>query len=176
MKRKAAPKLPSPVTGVAHLADGFLQHFTRKVLDIRNQLVSRRLQIVNLEYVHYEMSCTASAFSSITTDGVLSLVRKCPIKSSALVPLPTSLVKANIDILVPTLATIINISLKSGSVPANVKHAVITPLLKKPNLNPDLMNNYRQISNLSFVSKFLEHHVAVQLCLHLDNNNVLDTF
>ena len=67
-------------------------------------------------------------------------------------------------------------SLESRSVPANFKHAVITPLLKKPNLDPDSMNNYRPISNLSFVSKLLERHVAVQLRQHLDNNNVLDTF
>ena len=170
MKRKAASKLPNPVTGVAHLAEDFLEHFTRNVLDIHSQLVGRRLQTVNAE------SSTVSAFSGITTDGVLSLIRKCPTKSSALDPLPTSLVKANIDILAPTLAAIINMSLESGSVPANFKHAVITPLLKKPNLDPDSMNNYRPISNLSFVSKLLERYVAVQFRQHLDNNNVLDTF
>ena len=60
--------------------------------------------------------------------------------------------------------------------PANFKRAVITPLLKKPNLDQDSMNNYRPISNLSFVSKLLERHVAVQLRQHPDNNNVLDTF
>ena len=80
MKRKAVLKLPCPVTGVAHLADDFLEHFTRKVLYIYSQLVGRRLQTVNAEYVHYEMSCTVSAFSGITTDGVLSLVRKYPTK------------------------------------------------------------------------------------------------
>ena len=31
VKRQAAPKLPNPVTGVAYLADDFLEHFTRKV-------------------------------------------------------------------------------------------------------------------------------------------------
>ena len=41
---------------------------------------------------------------------------------------------------------------------------MITSLVKKPNLDPDLMNNYRPISNLSFVSsKLLELHVPVQL-------------
>ena len=137
-------------------------------------VVGRRLQTVNAEYLHYEMSNTVSAFSGITTDGIFSLVRKCPTKSSALDPLPTPLVKANIDILAPTLATIINMLLESGSVPTNFKHAVITPPLKKHNFDPDSLNNYRP--NLSFVSKLLERHVAVQLRQHLDNNNVLDTF
>ena len=53
---------------------------------------------------------------------------------------------------------------------------MITPLLKKPNLDPDLMNNYRPISNLSFASKLLERHVAIQLRQHLDNNDLLDIF
>ena len=75
--------------------------------------------------------------------------------------------KANIDILAPTLATIINMSLESGTVPATFKHAVITPLLKKPNMNPLLMN--LPISNLSFVLKWVERHAAVQLCQHVDN-------
>ena len=70
-----------------------------------------------------------SAFSGITIDGVISLVTKSPTKTSGLDPLPTSLVKANIDILAPTLATIINMSLESGTMPATFKHAVITPLL-----------------------------------------------
>ena len=34
--------------------------------------------------------------------------------------------------------------------------------------------NYRPISNLSFVSKLLERHVAIQLRHHLDNNDLLD--
>jgi len=51
---------------------------------------------------------------------------------------------------------------------------VITPLLKKPNLNPDLVN--RPLSNLPFVSKLLERHVAVQLRQHLDNYGLLRIF
>ena len=126
--------------------------------------------------MHCEASCSVSAFSGITIDGVISLVTKYPTKTCGLDPLPTSLVKTKIDILAPTLATIINMSLESGTVLATFKHAVITPLLNKPNLDPDLMNNYRPISNLSFVSKLLERHVAAQLRQHLDNNDLLDIF
>ncbi len=82
-------------------------------------------------------------------------------------------VKANTDILAPTLAITINMSLESG---ATFKHAVITTLLKKPNLYPDLGNNYRPIPRLSIVSTLLECHVAVQLRQHLDNNDLLDIF
>ena len=154
------------MNGTVQLAEDFLELFTLKVFDIRSQLVSRRLQTVYNVDGPCEQACTVSAFSGITLDVVHRLVRKCPTKSSVLDPLPTSLVKANVDILVPTLATIINMSLESGSVPANFKQAVITPLLKKSNLHPDL----------SFVSELLNRHVAVQLRQHLQSNDVLDTF
>ena len=47
MKRKAAPKLPSPAAGTAQLADDFLEFFIHKVFDICSQLTCRRLQTVN---------------------------------------------------------------------------------------------------------------------------------
>ena len=176
MKRTNAPKLPWPVSGIAQIADDFLEHFTREVFYSRSQLASRRVLTVTADCLQCEASCSLSAFSGITIDFVISLVTKCPTKTSGLGPLPTTLVKANIDILAPILVKIINISLESGTVPATFKYAVIAPLLKKPNLDPDLMNNYRPISNLSFASKMLERHVAAQLRQHLENNDLLDIF
>ena len=51
MKRNNAPKLPCPVSGIAQIADDFLEHFTRKVFDIRSQLARRRVLTVNTDYV-----------------------------------------------------------------------------------------------------------------------------
>ena len=91
-------------------------------------------------------------------------------------PLPTSLVKANIDILAPTLAAIINMSLESGTVPATFKHAVITSTKEtKPGSRLDeQLPGVPANTNLSFVSKLLECHIAVQLHQHLENNNLLE--
>ena len=50
----------------------------------------------------------------------------------------------------------INLSLQLGYVPQVFKVAVIKPLLKKPSLDPDILANYRPISNLPFISKILE--------------------
>ena len=115
-----------------------------------------------------------SAFSGIRSyaDAVHSLVWKCPTKSSVLDPLPTSLVKANTDILAPILATIINMLFESGLVPANFKHAVIT--LKKSNLDPDekLPANVKLINYVNV----LERHVALQLHQHLENSSILGNF
>ena len=46
------------------------------------------------------------------------------------------------------------------------------PLLKKTTLKPEIMKNYRPVSNLSFLSKILEKVVLRQLSNHLLTNNL----
>ena len=60
--------------------------------------------------------------------------------------------------------------------PAAMKHAIITPLLKKPGIDVDNMSSYRPISKLSFVSKVLEKHIAIQIQHHMETHNLFDTF
>ena len=50
------------------------------------------------------------------------------------------------------------------------------PLLKKMSLNPEVLKNYRPVSNLTFVSKLIEKTVSSQLISHLENNDLLETF
>ena len=77
--------------------------------------------------------------------------------------LPSILLKANIRTLAPVLTCIVNLSIESSTVPKVMKHAVVTPLLKKSRLDPDSLSNYRPISNLSFISKLLEGNIASQI-------------
>ncbi|TWW53919.1 putative RNA-directed DNA polymerase from transposon X-element, partial [Takifugu flavidus] len=70
----------------------------------------------------------------------------------------------------------INGSLVSGYVPRSYKVAVIKPLLKKPSLDPDVLANYRPISNLPFISKVLEKVVVTQLLEHLQRNSLFEMF
>ncbi|ETE71211.1 Potassium voltage-gated channel subfamily KQT member 4, partial [Ophiophagus hannah] len=39
---------------------------------------------------------------------------------------------------------------------AHSKEAVVKPLLKKPALDPAILNNFRPVSNLRFVAKVVE--------------------
>ena len=75
----------------------------------------------------------------------------------------------------PSILSIIS-SLATGSVPTCFKHAVVQPLLKKPNLDPTLPSNYRPISKLPFLSKVLEKVILCQLLPHLHQNNILERF
>ena len=68
-----------------------------------------------------------------------------------------------LDALLPIMTSITNASLKSGLVPDALKSAVITPLLKKSNLDHNVLKKYRPVSNLSFLSKIFERVVAKKL-------------
>ena len=88
--------------------------------------------------------------------------------------MPTSLVKDTLDVLAKLITDIMNESLSNGSVPRDFKRAVITPLLKKYNLNPNELKNYRPVSNLPFLSKILEKVVLKQCQKYLLQNNLLE--
>ena len=59
-------------------------------------------------------------------------------------------------------------SLIQGEMPEGFKHAVVTPLPKKTDVDPTC-KNFRPVSNLPFLSKMIEKAVSIQL---LDHTNL----
>ena len=115
-----------------------------------------------------------SVFKKLSNDDVKELILSSPIKSCSLDPIPTALLVNNIDFLIDCITCIINDSLTSGSVPECLKHAIISPLLKKQNLDQNELKNYRPVSNLSFISKIIEKAVFHQMLNHLKSNTLLE--
>ena len=75
-------------------------------------------------------------------------------KQCELDSIPTFLLKLCFDELGPTIINIINFSLSEGIFPSSFKQAIVHPLLKKPSLPDDDLNNFRPISNLILSPKF----------------------
>ena len=96
-----------------------------------------------------------------------------PIKSCALDPVPTFLLREFVDLLLPYVTCMVNLSLRDARVPDSQKHAVITPLLKRPGLDTMDMANYRPVSNVTFVSKIIERAVAKQLHQYLTDLSLI---
>lgn len=117
-----------------------------------------------------------SSFAAITSSDLSSIVSTMKSSTCSLDPLPTTLLKACLPTLSPLITAIVNSSLSSGHVPSSLKLASVTPILKKPGLDPDSPNNYRPIYNLPFLSKILERVVAKQLISYLDSNDLFELF
>ncbi len=86
-------------------------------------------------------------------------------------PIPSKLLKEVLPEVIDPLLAIINLSLSLGYVPKSFKLAVIKHLIKKPQLDPKELVNYRVISNLPFLSKILQKIASSQLYSFLEKNS-----
>ena len=82
----------------------------------------------------------------------------------------------NLDVLLPVICNIVNLSLNSSQVPPSMKEAVLQPLLKKPSLDPETYNNFRPVSNLKMISKVTEKVAATRLIHYLEVNNLCELY
>ena len=99
---------------------------------------------------------TFREFVMVDVQYVQRLIRNASNKNCDLDPVPTWVVKQFLEDLSPFITTLFNAFLRDGKFPTTQKCALVTPVLKKSNLDSTNPNNYRPISNLSFLSKMLE--------------------
>ena len=86
--------------------------------------LGQRLGFVKQEVVLF---CLESA----SEDEIKKLILCSSSKSCDLGPIPTSVLKIFLDILITPITDIINISMNTSTFPQNVKEAHVRPLLKK---------------------------------------------
>ena len=118
---------------------------------------------------------TLSSWTAVTaeSDEVEKLTGSSLSKTCQLDPVPTWLVKEMSGILALFVALLFNRLLVTGCFPSDFKWAVVRPLLKKSGLDASKRNNYRPVSNLSFLSKLLERVVQNRLQEFLDRNGLM---
>ena len=115
-------------------------------------------------------------FDEVTSDELLYAIQKLPNKQCEHDPISTWLLKKIASIVAPFILSIFNLSFATGRVPCQFKHAYVTPLLKKSDLDQETLSSYRPIANLSVLSKLLERIVLPRIVTHLNNNNLLPSF
>ncbi len=154
-------------------SNDFMNFFTDKIDNIRNT-------ITNVDSTASSTSASFTApkeklqcFSTIGQEELNKLITTSKPTTCLLDPVPTKLLK-ELPVAEEPLLNIINSSLSLGHVPKPFKLAVIKPLIKKPQLDPSEMANYRPISNLPFMSKILEKVVSAQLCSFLQKNDLCE--
>ena len=91
-----------------------------------------------------------------------TIVKSAPTKSCENDPLPTSLLKEHLDATLTPLTKIVNTSLRNGEFSDNCNEALLRPLIKKHGMDL-IFGSFRPVSNLTFLSKLIEHVAAVQL-------------
>ena len=167
--------LPS-FTHPEDLAERFSEYFTTKITTIRHKISEENPPAYEVSSEPAFDGTLMTDFAEATEDEVRKLIARSPCKSCDLDPLPTWLLKECSSQLVPLLTMIINKSLTSATVPPSFKRAIVRPLLKKKGLDKEVLNNYRPVSNLPYVSKLLEKVVCSRLENHLTEFSLHDQF
>ena len=93
-----------------------------------------------------------------------------PSKLSSIDFIPTSLLKLCLSMFSEIIVRLANLSFSEGIFTATFKSAAVTPLLKKPSLDPDNLANYRPISNLNNISKIIECLFLSQFYPHVTSS------
>ena len=113
-----------------------------------------------------------SVFSNCTESEIKNIILASPNKFCLLDCIPTFILKKFIDLFLPFVTSLVNLSLSTGHMPLTMKHAIVVPLLKDDKLDKNIVENYRPVSNLSFLSKLIERVVMNQLLHYLTINNL----
>ena len=86
-------------------------------------------------------------------------------------PMPTTLLKKVLPSVIRLITSIVNSSITKGIFAMTWKTAIICPLLKKSGLALQL-NNFRPVSNLSFLSQVVESAVLQQFHKHCKDQDL----
>ena len=135
--------------------------------------MSYKLGLHTVTVVAHTAPSSLSSFRPCTVAEIRHIIMSSPVKSCSLDPVPTFLLREFVDVLAPYVVAVVNASLSQGRLPVNQKHAIVSPLLKKPGLDTADMANFRPVSNLTFMSKVIERVVARRLNDYLAEHSLL---
>ena len=138
--------------------------FSEKIDDIWNSLPTDHAEVYDIEPL---TSPLLSAFPPADQEEIRDIIRKFACATCSMDPMPTSFIKQHASVMIPVITNITNESLRNGSVPFDLKEAVIKPLLKKQGLDISDLSNYHPVSNLPFLSKIIERVVVPRVKKHM---------
>ena len=170
---KKSTQTPSFASGQA-LAETFNEFFIEKIRKIKcNQDLNNSVFIPDAEP---KAISSLEQFDPFAKEEIKAIIMKLSNASCELDPIPIKLLKLCIDSLLDPITCIVNMSLRHGSFPKSLKHALVRPTLKKHTLDPDTLKNYRPVSNLPTLSKVIEKAVVSRLEPYLSSNMLTEKF
>ena len=156
----------------SQLAPEFNEYFKSKVTKIYQQIESQSIPPPAVTPQPDKPTTKFTAFSPVSDEDLLKMIREMNRKHCQLDPMPTSLIMECLPELLPSISKIVNDSLLTGIFPQSFKEAIIRPSFKGKELDPEDLSSYRPVSNLSFISKVVEKAVSIQLVDYLENNGL----
>jgi len=154
------------------LANRFMNFFKNKIEKIRANVCLHHVTQIDPTV----RNISFCEFRPLTSDEVENLINRLPSKSCLLDTFPSWLVKKNMQTLLPVILQIVNTSLTSGIFPDVLKQSIVTPIIKKSTMDPEVLKSYRPVANIKFLSKVIEKAASCQTTDHVDGNHLSDEY
>ena len=100
-------------------------------------------------------------FTLVTTEELSKIISCLNKTTCASEPFPTRLLISYLPIIIDVILHIVNLCITTNVFPLPCKSSIVTPLIKKPGLDAEILKNYRPVSNLSFLSKVIERSLLL---------------
>ena len=141
-----------PCVSIPFSSNDFMNFFDDKIIKIRESSSSTITHVGSaLPSTPMDAESSEGRVAHLNSFALIDLIefntRVNSSKSSTcyLDPIPTKLLKELLPVIGTPLLNIVNASLVCGHIPQTLKLAVIKPLIKKPNLDVNVLSNYRPI-------------------------------
>ena len=157
------------------LANDFVNFFTDKISKIRSNLESWIDSILHNPNPTTQPVIPVLDFDIASDNEIHQIICSSANKSCSLDLIPTWFLKSTIDSFLPIITHIVNTSISTGIFPDSLKHAIVTPILKKPSADINELANYRPVSNLPFLSKVIEKVIVSRITAHMDDHNLWES-
>ena len=109
----------------------------------------------------------------MSVDEIRQLILSSPKSKCFLDSISSHLLSHCIDSTVPIITRIVNLSLSTDGFPKHFKSALVKPLIKKSNIDPNDLKNSRPNLNSSFLSKLVERVFAARLSSYFSPYNFM---
>ena len=162
LDRKQDAALPDYTDDIKVMAHDFNCFFNSKIEKIRSSMDPVDPPVVGTA----TSSQLLYEFEPSNSDEITEIIKEFGVKCAPEDMLPLKLLRENMDVLLPCLVKLVNTSLSDGYFDG-LKTADIIPLLKNESLDPNVLKNFRPISNLLFLGKLIERVVHRRLDSHM---------
>ena len=152
------------------LAEDFAQFFRQKINGIWHQF-----KHIPQYKVPPRDTRPLKSFATINENDLLKLIMEMPTKTCESDIIPTKLLKEILPTVIPALTKIANLSINNGEFSEKWKSATIKPLIKSQ-CKGTIHQNYRPVSNLTFLSKVIEKITLNQFTQHCEDYHLLPNY
>ena len=165
-------------TSNTELANRFSNYFTTKIAQIRDLIAATPVaESFSVDFnVRFPSNLVFTHFEPVQENTVSRYIREVNMTYCSLDPINVSKLDLSFEKAAPYIMSIINSCFSEAHFVASEKRALIRPGLKKAGLDKEVLSNYRPISNLSLLSKYIERAMLDQLVPFLEQVEAISKY